>query len=672
MKKYTSFIVAVVASIGMVFAQREVYDLDSHWQFTPEWTSGVSLNVDVPHIWEKGVRGLGGYVKMCDIPKSFEKRIVYLRFKGVSQRADVFINSKYLDTHTGGYSAFAYNLSGLLTYGARNTFWLRVDNSVDLGQMPLAGDFDVYGGIFRDAELISVPGTHICIDRYATDGVYVTPQLSDDGNAEVKVDAKLCLSSGDKTMVVFTILDDDGAVVDSVVKEYRTGRTEERDEQVSFSMVSPHLWNGTEDPYLYSLRVRVESVTVGGVKTYDQVDVPFGIRKVEVTSENRFMLNGHPYDVKGVVRYEDWPVYGNALGKPQQDKDMSLLMEIGANAVRLAGYPQNDYFLSLCDRYGILVWSELPFAGPQNGQLSKGFVDSERFRENGKSQLIDMLHQQYNHPSVCFVGLYNELILRGDNPTMYVSELEELAKRTDGSRLTVASSVQDGGINGITDLIGFNQSFGWSGGDLEDFDKWGRDVRSHFPQLKTGISAYGAGGSVLQQTETPVKPDKNGSFHPEQWQSLFHETYWKSISSGRYFWGTFVSSLFDHASSSSIGGYQEGVSDNGLVSYDRHFRKDAFYFYKANWNRDDMFVHIADLRSGCISVEEREVKIYSNEESVSLFLNGELIGQMSGELGIFRWPSVRFVAGKNTLKAVGASGTEESTIVIYNPRMSKL
>lgn len=665
-----TFLLLILPSIG--YAQREIYDMDGHWQFTPEWTSSGTLNVEVPHIWETDARGMAGYVKICDIPKTFEGKTAYIKFKGVSQRADVFVNSKYLGTHKSGYSAFAYNLTGLLTYGSRNTFGLRVSNSANLGQMPLTGDFDVYGGIFRDVELIVVPGTHICIDQYATDGVYVTPVVTDDGSAEIHVDAKLCLASGDKTVAKFLLVDADGNTIDSVRMDYRTGRTEEKDEEILFRLQSPHLWNGTEDPYMYSVRVRMESTTVSKKSTFDQVEVSFGIRTVEVNSNNKFLLNGQPYEIKGVVRYEDWPVYGNALGKIQQDKDLSLIREIGANAVRLAGYPQNDYFLSLCDKYGILVWSELPFAGPQNGQMAKGFVDSEEFRENGKTQLLEMLYQQYNHPSVCFIGIYNELILRGDNPTVYVTELNEIVKRNDRLRLTVASSVQDGGINSVTDLIGFNQSFGWGNGDLDDFDVWAKDVRRNFPQLKVGISAYGAGGSVFQQMESVVKPDKEGSFHPEQWQSQFHEIYWQSINSGHYFWGTFVSSMFDHGSSYRKDGYLKGINDNGLVSYDRQIRKDAFYFYKANWNTDDKFVHISDLRGGVVSVPDKTVKVYSNENSVSLYLNGELLGETVGKFGIFQWSSVQFESGNNVLRAVGDSGQEETVTIIYNPTLSKL
>lgn len=664
--------VLVCASVRMGYAQREVYDLNSHWQFTPEWSGACQYDVDVPHVWNADIRGLGGYVKICDIPRNFENKTVYVRFNGVSQRADFFLNSKYVGTHKNGYSAFAYNLTGLLTYGARNTFWLRVSNAVDLGQMPLSGDFDIYGGIIRDVQLISVPGTHIRIDNYATDGVYVTPDLSEDGNAEIRVAAKLCLASGDKTVAKFSLLDNAGNVVDSVQTDYRTGRTEEKDEDIVFRLDSPHLWNGTEDPYMYKVRVRLESVTSKGQRTSDQVEVPFGIRTVSVNSNNKVLLNGKPYEIRGVVRYEDWPLYGNAIGKFQQEKDMSLIREIGANAVRLAGYPQNDYFLTLCDKYGILVWSEIPFAGPQHRQTTKGFVDSEQFKENGRKQLLDMLYQQYNHPSLCFVGLYNELILRGDNPTMYVSELEEIVKRNDRLRLTVASSVQDGGINGITDLIGFNQTFGWGDGDLADFDEWGRDVRRHFPQLKIGLSAYGAGASIFQQGEALAKPDRDGSFHPEQWQSLFHEVYWQSIKTGGYFWGTFVSSIFDHAASYRSDGHLKGINDNGLVTYDRQYRKDAFYFYKANWNQDDRFVHIADLRAGVISVEQRDIKVYSNENTVALFVNDQLIGEKSGQMGILIWTSVKFKPGENSLKVVGDSGAEQAMTIMYNPTFSKL
>jgi len=666
-----------------VLAQRLTYNINSSWQFSEDWK--ISSNeknqiVDIPHTWnmdaqsadESYKRASAGYVKFCDIPKTFEGKVVYARFYGVSQKADFFVNSQFVGTHRSGYTAFAYDVSKLLSYGSSNTFWLRVSNALDLDQMPISGDYNIYGGMYRDAEIVVVPLSHISIDKYATNGVYVSSEVLPGGEADVHVSANLCLAPGDKTKAVVSLLDMDGNTLDSTVFDYRTGRLEERVEECKFHIVEPHKWNGTLDPYMYSIKVRLESVTSGGKTTYDEVKSDFGIRVIEIDDSNRFILNGEPYEIHGVIRYEDWPVYGSALRKVHQDRDMQLIKEMGANAVRLAHYPQNDYFLSLCDKAGIIVWSEIPFTGP-NGQSLKGFIDSESFRENGRLQLTEMIYQQYNHPSVCFWGLYSELTLRGDNPSAYVYELNGLAKKLDNQRLTVASSTQDGQINETTDLIGFNQSFGWQDGDVEDLGEWASAVRKQFSQLRICLSSYGAGASVFQQSSNMTKPDPMGVFHPEQWQTYFHESYWRTIKKGGYFWGTFISSMFDHSVAYRKDGCIKGINDNGLISFDRHDKKDAFYFYKANWNPYDKFVHIADCHLSTVSDPKFKVKVFSNENTVALYFNGELLGDAQNDgYGTFKWEELTLREGKNIIKVVGDSGVEETKILYLNRSSRKL
>lgn len=666
------------------FAQRMIYNINSAWQFSEDMKGSLGENpvvVDLPHTWnidaqaanESYNRTSAGYVKFCDIPKNFDGKTIYARFYGVSQRSEFFVNSKFIGSHNSGYTASAYDISNSLTYGSSNTLWVRVSNVLDLGQMPISGDYNIYGGMYRDAELVVVPGTHICIDKYATDGIYITPDVQPGGEADVNVKVSLCLASGDKTMAVISLQDEQGITIDSLSFDYRTGRTEEKSEECNFHIVEPHRWNGTLDPYMYKIKVRLDSKTADGKSTYDEVTKDFGIRVIEVDENNKFLLNGEPYEIHGVTRFEDWPIAGNALTPRQQEKDFALMKEMGVNAVRLVHYPQNDYFLSLCDKAGIIVWSEIPFTGP-NGKSVKGFIDSEKFRENGKLQLTEMIYQQYNHPSVCFWGLYSEVTLRGDDPSGYVYELNGVAKRLDHQRLTVASSTQDGNINEMTDIIGFNQSFGWTDGDVEDLGEWAAEVRKQFSQLKIGLSSYGAGGSTYQQMSGDlVRPDSKGSFHPEQWQTYLHESYWKTIKEGGYFWGTFIGSMFDHSVSYRKDGYRKGMNDNGLISFDRTDKKDAFYYYKANWNPEDKFVHLVNCHNPYKSEGTFIVKAFSNENTIALYLNGELLGDAQNNgYGVFEWPKINLKEGSNTIKIVSDSGVEEQKIIYYVKNSSKL
>lgn len=687
MRKILVFL--MLCAVSTSWAQRQVININRSWEFIPGWEvrRDVSTVVNLPHTWNLDAlsgkwdyeRGLCNYVKMIDIPAAWKDKKVFIRFKGANQTADLYVNSKHVGEHRGGYTAFCWDITPYLNAGAKNAIWVRLTNALDLNIMPLLGDFNMYGGIYRDVELIVVPSTHISPEDYASSGVYVTTSNVTDQSAEVGVRTVINASSNELTEVTFAIYDMMNREIARESKRVKFDQSGVTEVGTIFTIDEPHLWNATEDPYLYRAAVTVRRL-IDVVKpaananvAKDSVSQNFGLRYWSIDKDNQFYLNGLPLRIKGVGRHQDYAMQGNALFPENHERDIEWLREIGANAVRLTHYPQDPYFIELCDRAGIMVWSEIPFIGP-GGYRDKGFNDAQDFMENGRTQLIEMIRQLYNHPSILWWGLFNELTQRGDDPKGYVRSLNNLAKEEDESRPTVAASNQDGDLNFITDQVGFNQYLGWYGGEPGDIKQWAVRLRKDWPRLKVGLSEYGAGASIYQHADSLLKPVANSYWHPEQWQTHFHEVYWRNIASGNYFWGTFVWCMFDFGAAHRTEGLRPGVNDKGLVTFDRRVAKDAFYFYKANWNEDDRFVYISERRWQNRPQLKQTFKIFSNCDAVELIVNGVSQGVVSNDgFGTFVWKDIAVVAGNNNIEAssTGLSENDRCTITV-TPDYSKM
>lgn len=627
---------------------RQVININNDWQFTPgyEVRNNIFTKISLPHTWNMDAmsgkidyyRGFGNYQKKIYVPEDWQGNVIFLRFGAVNHTATVQINGETVGEHQGGYSAFGFDISNKLYYGAENTILVRVSNALDLGIMPLVGDFNFYGGIYRDVDILLLPKNHISANRFASNGIRIIQKSVTKNRAELVV--RIVVEGKGKLNV--RLKDKEGITVVSTQQNI-TQKDKKQVIEVPFSLERPHLWNGRKDPYLYSAEIEFGT---------DKVIQSFGLRYFEVDAQNRFRLNGELLQLRGVGRHQDIANAGNAIYRTQMETDIQIMLEMGVNAVRLTHYPHDPYFIELCDKEGIIVWSEMPFVGP-GGYRDKGFVNTGRFRENGKQQLAEMIEQLYNHPSILFWGIFNELKEEGDNPVEYVKELNTQAKADDPTRLTVAASNQNGDLNLITDLIGFNQYFGWYGGNPTDIGSWGAEMRTKYPGMKLSISEYGAGASPFHQQEKLTKPVTTSRWHPENWQTHFHEEHWKIIHESNLFWGTFVWVMFDFYAAHRTEGERDGINDKGLVSLDRSVKKDAFYFYKANWNTGEPFVYVSERRNSRRQNAEQTLKVYSNTESVELLLDGNSMGTRANNgYGIFVWENCRMNKGKNTIEAV--------------------
>jgi beta-galactosidase len=530
----------------------------------------------------------------------------------------------------------------------------------------LSGDFDVDGGIYRPVHLFATDAVCITPLDSASAGVYLTTRALTDEQAQVEV--RTLVSNGRAEAAsaeVVTEIRDAGGLL---VATQRTslalpaGAAAQAVVQTA-SIPHPHRWQGRDDPYLYAASVRV---LLQG-RPVDEVVQPLGLRTAQITEADGFLLNGRPYPIHGVDRHQDLKGHGWAMGPADHERDVQLMLEMGVTAIRLAHYPQSEYFHDLADRSGLLLWNEVPFVnqvsvpGEAPDRLSP---ESVAFDANLLQQMREMILQRYNHPSVVFWGLYNELNTDQTDATALpvVRRLNALAHALDPQRLTVAASDH---LRNTTNFVADRQAYNiypgwytpWAGGDL------GQLVAQRYAEQghRIALSEYGAGANPFQHEEGALQRPiaNNGAQHPEEWQTYVHERDWAQIQGNPRLWGTFLWAMFDFASDGRNEGSQAGINDKGLVTQDRRTRKDAYYFYQANWSATPM-AYLASRRAAQREQAHTAVEVFSNCSTVELFLNGRSLGVVPPDaIHVARWPDVTLVPGKNTVVAIARSHRQE-------------
>lgn len=669
-KIFTSLLLIFIAALTL-HAQRQVFSLNENWKFSYGYdvrSKGISINL--PHTWNTKdalggntdyYRGLGVYRKKIEAKQEWENKRLFIKFWGANLVTDVFINGKHIGEHRGGYTAFAFEITPYVVYGKENTITVKVNNAQQLDVMPLLGDFNFYGGLYRDVELYITESDCISLLDYGSEGVYLHPDIVTKDNASVRSIIKILGKSNVDVNV--SVLDDKDNKVFSKTQTIGNDDNSTKEITIPIEISKPHLWHSTLDPYLYSVRVQL----IKDGKIIDEVIQPLGLRYFHVDPNKGVFLNGKHIQIKGVCRHQDRPELGNALVPFHHLEDIEIMKDMGANSLRMSHYPHDSYMYKLCDKEGIIVWSEIPFVGP-GGYAEKGFVNSERFKQNGRNQLKEMIRQNMNHPSILFWGLFNELKESGDNPVEYVKELHKLAISEDSSRVTTAASNQSGDLNKITDLMAWNLYFGWYGGEVSGIGKWADNMHAKMPNTPIGISEYGAGASIVHQSEELTKTNPISYWHPENWQTYFHEAHWEEIDKRPFIWGTFIWSLFDFGAAHRTEGEKPGKNDKGIVTFDRKDKKDAFYFYKANWNKDDPMIHIAERRLINRTKAEQTIKVYSNQKQVKLFVNGkEYTSSNSDEYSRFYF-NIVLSSGENEIIAKSKKNLKDIIVINLKKR----
>jgi beta-galactosidase len=412
-------------------------------------------------------------------------------------------------------------------------------------------------------------------------------------------------------------------------------------------LADPHLWNGQRDPYLYQLTVEIRD----GQRLTDRVTQPLGLRFFRVDPDRGVFLNGRHYPLHGVNRHQDRLDKGWAIGPAEHDEDFKLIQELGCTAVRLAHYQHAQYFYDLCDRGGMVVWAELP--------LINALGASDAFAENARQQLTELVKQNFNHPSIVCWSLFNELHSKTswiEPPATWdlIPELNQLVKQLDSTRPSTSAAciMPEYPLNRVTDIVAFNRYPGWYFGTPTNWPGMLDSMRTTLPGRSIGISEYGAGASIHQHERDPQQPKAEGHWHPEEWQSIAHEAAWKAMKDRPWLWCEFIWNMCDFAVDTRTEGDQPGRNDKGLITYDRKTKKDAFYWYKANWS-DAPFVYITSRRFVNRTDPNTPVKLYSNCDTVQLKVNGVSRRAIPSDDHIFLWNDVTLKRGPNHVVATG-------------------
>jgi beta-galactosidase len=667
-RPFLAFGLALLSCLTHLHA-RESQRLDADWRFTLGDVSGAEnpgfddsgwQTVLLPHNWgwedaqagKEYYRGPGWYRRELAVNARVGKRY-FLRFEAASLVADVYLNGKLLGEHRGGFGAFCFEITKQLSDTGTNVLAVRVDNAKAPDIAPLSGDFSVYGGLYRPVHLIMTDDENFALTDHGSLGVAWSQTSVTAREAVLDVTAQISNGTQKKTPLMLTasVRDATGRLV---VSTNQTITLAPRDTApyLRLTVPQPHLWNGRKDPYLY--RAVVELHSTNGAAG-DSVEQPLGLRSYRVDPDRGFFLNGQPYHLHGADRHQDFMNKGWAISEADMETDVALLKELGATVVRCAHYQHSDYFYSLCDQAGILVWAEIPQVDIVR--------DTPEFENTSRNQLLDLIRQNINHPAIFAWSLGNEIGTKSDDPHRELQDLAAVAHGEDPTRLTIEATMTDARpeMNKIPDLLGWNIYPGWYGGAKEDYGHWLDSRRETSKHGGFSISEYGAGANPEQHEQNPRQPKPSGQWHPEEWQAEVHEAAWAAMKQRPFVWGTFVWCMFDFAVSTRHEGDQPGLNDKGLVTRDRKTKKDAFYFYQANWS-DEPMLYITSRRFNERTNAVTDVKIYSNAKAPELFVNGVSHGKLgNGTNYVFIWKDIRLSPGENKISATAQAGGKTLT-----------
>ena len=625
---------------------RNVLNFNAGWVFAKQSEIPAAMpadweKVDLPHSWnsvdgQNGgndyFRGTACYAKTFTKAELPESARYYLELQGANSSADVYCNGVKLAHHDGGYSTWRVDMTEALQ--EENLLVVAVDNAANETVYPQMADFTFYGGLYRDVNIICVNESHFDLDYFGGKGVMVTPTVNGaDADVEVQV---WVTNAAEGQKLRYTLYD---------AAENALQTVESDETRVSFTIENVHLWHGRKDPYLYCMEVEL----VSGDEVIDNVCTRFGCRTFKIDAERGFILNGEEYPLRGVSRHQDRWGKGNALSHADHEEDMDLICEVGATTIRLAHYQHDQYFYDLCDERGMVIWAEIPY-------ISKHMPTA---RENTISQMKELVVQNYNHPSIVVWGLSNEISIGGSDEDLLENHriLNDLCHEMDKTRLTTIAAVSmckmDDPYLQIPDVVSYNHYFGWYGGETSMNGPWFDKFHATHPTIPIGCSEYGC-EALNWHTSDPRQGD-----YTEEYQAYYHEELIRQLFTRKYMWATHVWNMFDFGADARAEGGENGQNHKGLVTFDRKYKKDSFYAYKA-WLSDEPFVHLCGKRYIDRVEDVTKVTVYSNQPSVELFANGESLGvkEAADHFFYFDVPN----AGETKLEAVAGECCDESVI----------
>ncbi|WP_286272894.1 glycoside hydrolase family 2 TIM barrel-domain containing protein [Thalassotalea hakodatensis] len=649
---------------SFIVNSRVIQPLNNQWQFSK--TSPVIAHsiakenwqtVNLPHTWNAKdgqdgggdyYRGTGTYKRTFTLDEKFTNKKIYLHFDGATTTATVYVNGKEVGQHKGNYAAFRFDITKQVKLGQDNIVVVTVNNEVDDTVAPLSADFTFFGGLYRKVRLIASNNIHIDNLDYASSGVYWSQTNISNEKAELDVRTKLFNENSEAATITITNLlrDANNTIVAKTSEQLQIKAQASVEYTSQIALENPHLWHGLDDPYLY----QGETTISHNGKVVDQINQQLGLRYFRVDKDQGFILNGKPYPLYGINRMADFPKKGTAINQEDHERDIQLMLELGATGVRLGHQQRDDYVYQRADEIGLVIWAEVPLINRIN--------TNQAFTDNVKQQALELVRQNYNHSSIMFWGLFNEITLKpGPDPRPIVKELNTLVKAEDPNRLTTAAVAASGEkalqdpLATTTDITSFNRYYAWYYGSFSDFTKFMDHARESAPDLSIALSEFGAGASDKIHTDTPTMQD-----HSEEYQAIFHEHYWQDLQDRDYVWGKFLWVLADFAVDNRDEGDTPGRNDKGLVTFDRKVKKDAFFWYKANWAKEPV-THITGRRFSTRTQALIDIKVYSNQAELELFVNKQSLGklELNGNKKII-WPQVELTLGDNLIEVANNQG----------------
>ncbi len=687
-------------SAGMATAVSTRVDtlLNSGWTFqkadvkgaeATAFDDGTWTKLDLPHTWNATdgqdgpstpyYRGIGWYRKHYTVPSTLMGQRLYLQFDGSNIITDVFLNGKAVGSHSGGFAAFRFDVTDLVTLDADNVIAVKVNNEpgamLDQNKLeqvisasptsnvpPLDADFTFFGGLYRSVHLLSTPPIAISPLDFGSSGVYVTQSNVSAASAELSTTVKLSNVTATAAMasLKLTVLDASNTAVLSLSAMQAVPAKGAVDAKLTGTLMTPHLWNGLADPYLYSVRVDL----LDGSSVSDSVTVPLGLRSFKLDANTGFALNGKYLDLHGIDKHQDHKDKGWAIADTDTEADFAIIKDLGATVIRLAHYQHAQHTYDVTDRAGLVVWAETPVVDFVNG--------TPEFAANAEQQLTELIRQNYNHPSIVFWSVGNETLLKTypTSPDTLIGHLADVVAKEDPTRLSAYAADAtntNSTVNFHGSAHGFNEYQGWYGGKVADFATWLDSTHTAHATAPIGLTEYGAGGSITDHIANAAAQDTGAdhtpSVHTEEYQSYYHEGCWTALAARPFIWGKFVWAGFDFASDTRTEGSTPGLNDKGLVTYDRQTKKDAFYWYKANWSTDP-FVYITSRRFTALPKTSKSIRVYSNQAMVDVKLNGTSLGAKAAANHVFIWDNVTWAVGMNSV--VASAGTSTDTVTWTN------
>ncbi len=606
---------------GAETPMRTTLSLNHDWQFFfVEEDISTSEYVTLPHTWRmdnsKNQYATANYIRSFMVPATMRGKRLFLRFGGVQSVAEVFINGRYVGEHCGAYTGFTLEITDNVRYGERNILTVIVSNHPRADVLPISTDQDIYGGIYRDVELVVANRNIISPTFYGSDGIFVEQREVTQERASGVVRIHLSALDEGAQMVNMRIIAPDGyEVCRHSVKGGKADKPQPL--ELPYKIEYPDLWS-PDHPTLYRVEASVGSID----NPSDKVVVDVGFRQISINGDNRLCINGVVQDVRGVNLAHDRKSVGVALSKEDIDDDFELIHDMGANAIRSLAGPHQAHLYNRCDKEGMLVWIDMPLTCNSSKFSDIYYYPTASFKTNGIEQLHEIVYQNYNHPSVVMWGIFSNISGRGDDVLPYIRELNDVVHRLDPSRKSVACSNRDGEINFITDLIVLRQDVGWTKGSYEDVVVWCEQLRGNdkFKTLRYGV-CYGEEGDIEHTADELRRTEHGARYLPERNQTVMHERYSALISENPIFWGVWIDNMFDYASQ-----YRHtGVRRSGVVAFDHTTKKDAYYLYRTLWNGEEPTLYIAERRWQRRTDDVQTIKVYSSVGRPMLLIEDDSI-----------------------------------------------